>query len=84
MARVDCQGRGLFVCRDKRKLHVYDSYRPQQGSDISATAMDGSHVIRPKHQWQFDAKSGDCIKTGNNPLQRIESKLVKGRLLAFC
>ncbi len=37
----------------------------------------------PKHQWVFDVKSGDCIKKGNSPLKRIESKVVKGRLLAF-
>lgn len=82
--RVDCQGRGLFVYRDKRKFQVYDSRCPHQGADMPATAAQGSLVTCAKHQWQFDAKSGDCIKTGNSPLQRIESKLVKGRLLAFC
>lgn len=82
--RVNCQGRGLFVYRDKRKIQVYDSRCPHQGTDMPATAAQGSVVTCSKHQWQFDAKSGDCIKTGNSPLQRIESKLVKGRLLAFC
>ena len=81
--RTDCQGRGLFIYRDKKSYQVYDSHCPHQGTNIPELAVKGTTLTCPKHQWQFDAKSGDCIKKGNTPLKRIESKVVKGRLLAY-
>lgn len=81
--RTECDGRGLFIYRDKKTCRVFDSRCPHQGTDIQELALKGSTLTCPKHQWVFDAKSGDCIKTGNNPLKRIESKVVKGHLLAY-
>ena len=81
--RTECQGRGLFIYRDKKSYQVYDSHCPHQGTNIPELAVNGTTLTCPKHQWQFDAKSGDCIKKGNTPLKRIESKVVKGRLLAY-
>lgn len=81
--RTESQGRGLFIYRDKKSYQVYDSHCPHQGTNIPELAVNGTTLTCPKHQWQFDAKSGDCIKKGNTPLKRIESKVVKGRLLAY-
>ncbi len=81
--RTECQGRGLFVYRQGKSYQVYDSHCPHQGTDIPELAIQGTTLTCPKHGWQFDAHSGDCIKKGNTGLTRIESKAVKGRLLAF-
>lgn len=81
--RTECQGRGLFIYRDKKSYQVYDSHCPHQSTDITQLALKGTTLTCPKHEWQFDIKSGDCIKKGKTPLKRIESKVVKGRLLAF-
>lgn len=81
--RTECDGRGLFVYRENKTFQVYDSHCPHQSTDLPELALKGSTLTCPKHQWAFDVKSGDCIKKGNSPLQRIESKVVKGRLLAF-
>ena len=81
--RTECDGRGLFVYREKRKIQVYDSRCPHKDTDIPDLALKGNQLTCPKHQWEFDTKSGDCIKKGNTPLSRLESKVVKGRLLAF-
>jgi nitrite reductase/ring-hydroxylating ferredoxin subunit len=81
--RTACDGFGLFIYREKKKISVFDSRCPHQSTDIPELALQGSTLTCPKHQWEFDAKSGDCIKKGDSPLKRIESKVVKGRLLAF-
>ncbi|MDO9164877.1 MAG: Rieske 2Fe-2S domain-containing protein [Rhodoferax sp.] len=81
--RTECDGRGLFIYRDGKTFQVYDSRCPHQSTDIPELALKGSTLTCPKHQWEFDVKSGDCIKNGNSPLKRIESKVAKGRLLAF-
>jgi len=81
--RTECDGRGLFIYRDKKTCRVFDSRCPHQSTDIPELALKGSILTCPKHQWVFDAKSGDCIKKGDSPLTRIESKVVKGHLLAY-
>jgi len=80
--RVDCDGQGLFVYRDKKSYQVYDSRCPHEGTNIPQLALKGTVLTCPKHEWVFDVKSGDCIKTGSSPLKRFESKVVDGRLLA--
>lgn len=80
--RTVCDGMGLFIYREKRRIVVYDSRCPHQSTDIPELAIQGTQLTCPKHHWEFEAKSGDCIKKGNTPLKRIESKVVKGRLMA--
>ena len=81
--RTECDGFGLFIYREKKKISVFDSRCPHQSTNIPELALQGTTLTCPKHQWTFDAKSGDCIKNGDSPLKRIESKVVKGRLMAF-
>jgi nitrite reductase/ring-hydroxylating ferredoxin subunit/alkylhydroperoxidase/carboxymuconolactone decarboxylase family protein YurZ len=81
--RVDCDGRSLFVYRDAKGIRVYDSRCPHESTDIPQLALKGHTLTCPKHQWAFDVRSGECIKNGSSPLRRWESKVVKGRLLAF-
>lgn len=83
VTRTECDGHGLFVYRNKKSFQVFDSRCPHQSTDIPELALHGSTLTCPKHQWEFDATSGACIKKGNSPLKRFESKVAKGRLLAF-
>jgi nitrite reductase/ring-hydroxylating ferredoxin subunit len=82
VVRTECDGRGLFVYRDKESYQVYDSRCPHQTTDIPHLALKGTTLTCPKHEWVFDIKSGDCIKKGNSPLKRFESRVAEGRLLA--
>jgi nitrite reductase/ring-hydroxylating ferredoxin subunit/alkylhydroperoxidase/carboxymuconolactone decarboxylase family protein YurZ len=81
--RTECEGRGLFVHRNKKVFQVYDSRCPHQSTNIPDLALKGKTLTCPKHDWSFDVTSGACIKKGNSPLKQFESKVVKGRLLAF-
>ena len=81
--RVDCDDRGLFVYRDEAGIRVYDSRCPHQSTNIPHLALEGSTLTCPKHEWVFDVPSGACIKKGNSPLRRWDSKVTDGRLMAF-
>ena len=83
VTRTECDGHGLFVYRDQKSFQVFDSRCPHQSTDIPELALHGNTLTCPKHQWEFDATSGACIKKGNSPLKRFESKVAKSRLLAF-
>lgn len=82
VVRTECEGRGLFIHRNQSTYQVYDSRCPHQGTDMPELGLAGSTLTCPQHQWAFDLASGACIKTGNSPLKRFESKVVQGRLLA--
>ncbi len=51
--------------------------------DIPELALQAGALTCPKHQWAFDVASGACIKNGNTPLTRLDSKAANGRVLAF-
>jgi nitrite reductase/ring-hydroxylating ferredoxin subunit/alkylhydroperoxidase/carboxymuconolactone decarboxylase family protein YurZ len=93
--RVDCDSRGLFIYRDKRDggktVKVYDSLCPHKATNIPELALNqtgkkggkgtkGITLTCPKHEWQFDVQSGDCIKKGDTPLTRLDSKVEAGRV----
>ena len=82
VVRTKCDGRGLFVYRDQQSYNVFDSRCPHQSTDIPELALKDGTLTCPKHQWEFDAHSGACIKKGNSPLKRFESKLIEGRIHA--
>jgi nitrite reductase/ring-hydroxylating ferredoxin subunit/alkylhydroperoxidase/carboxymuconolactone decarboxylase family protein YurZ len=81
--RVDCDGRGLFVHRAADDdWRVYDSRCPHQTTNIPHLALQGHTLTCPKHEWQFDIRSGECIAKGVSGLKRWPSRIVDHRLQA--
>lgn len=80
--RIECDGRALFVARGASGVNVYDSLCPHQGTNIPELALDAGRLTCPKHGWVFDVASGECVKNGNAPLKRYETRLENGRVLA--
>ncbi|HHH39614.1 MAG TPA: carboxymuconolactone decarboxylase [Sedimenticola sp.] len=79
---LEVDGRHLFVYRTGDEIRVYDSRCPHQVTDIPHLALEGTTLTCPKHEWQFDIESGECIAKGSRPLRRFEHKTENGRLLA--
>jgi nitrite reductase/ring-hydroxylating ferredoxin subunit len=82
-ARVDADGRPLFVHRAATGFRVYDAHCPHQDTAIPADALKGTRLTCPKHGWEFDVEDGRCVKGGERPLRLLPSKLVEDSLLAF-
>ncbi len=80
-ARVDCDGRGLFVWRKGRTVKLYDSRCPHQATNIPDLALEGNRLTCPKHEWAFDIATGRCIAKGDQPLTSIPHKIAKGRVV---
>lgn len=86
--RVGCDGRGLFLYRQGNTVKVYDSLCPHMATNIPELALNpsgkkgakGITLTCPKHEWQFDLASGDCIKKGDTPLTRLDSKVEAGHV----
>jgi nitrite reductase/ring-hydroxylating ferredoxin subunit/alkylhydroperoxidase/carboxymuconolactone decarboxylase family protein YurZ len=81
--RFTADARSVFVYRSGRSYRVYDSRCPHQSTDINELAVKGKELTCPKHGWGFDVPSGDCIRKGNTPLTKLESRVSKGMLQAL-
>jgi nitrite reductase/ring-hydroxylating ferredoxin subunit len=79
----DCDGRSLFIYRSDTDLRVYDSRCPHQVTNIPHLALHGLRLTCPKHEWEFDVATGECVAKGNRPLRRFEHKVENGKLLAW-
>ncbi len=76
--------RGLFVHRQGATIRVFDSRCPHQQTDIPAQALAGSRLTCPKHQWQFDVATGECVAIGDCPLTLLPHRVEAGRLQVLC
>jgi nitrite reductase/ring-hydroxylating ferredoxin subunit/alkylhydroperoxidase/carboxymuconolactone decarboxylase family protein YurZ len=82
VARVDCDGRSVFVQRAGRSVKVYDSRCPHQNTDIPHLALQGSMLTCPKHGWMFDLRTGQGVQADTRPLTQWPAKVQAGRVLA--
>lgn len=81
--RLEVDGRGVFAYREARSYKVYDSRCPHQNTNITELALKGVTLTCPKHSWEFDVPSGNCIKKGNTPLTQLKSRVSGGMLQAL-
>lgn len=79
----DCDGRSVFIYRSGENYQVYDSRCPHQVTNIPNLALEGKRLTCPKHHWVFDVETGECVEKGSRPLNHFDSKVEKGRLLAY-
>jgi len=80
---LEVAGRHLFVSLTRDRIKVFDSRCPHQVTDIPHLALEGSKLTCPKHNWAFDAKTGECTQIGNRPLREFEHKIKDGQLFAY-
>ena len=81
--RVECSTRTVFVYREGETYMVYDSHCPHQVTNIPHLALQGQTLTCPKHQWQFDIRTGACIQKGKHPMKAFENRVENGRLMAW-
>ena len=80
--RIECDGRALFVHRTADEWRVFDSRCPHQTTDIPHLALQGHTLTCPKHEWQFDVRTGQCTAKGSTPLRRWHARVQAGRVQA--
>ena len=52
---------GSFLAREVRCKH--------QGADLGAGRLVGSRVTCPRHGWEYDLRTGECVNTSSLPLR---------------
>jgi nitrite reductase/ring-hydroxylating ferredoxin subunit/alkylhydroperoxidase/carboxymuconolactone decarboxylase family protein YurZ len=80
VTRLSAHGREMFVFCDG-SIRVYDSRCPHQATNIPEQAADGDRLTCPRHGWQFNLATGQCVAGGDRPLRTLEHRVEGGRLL---
>jgi nitrite reductase/ring-hydroxylating ferredoxin subunit/alkylhydroperoxidase/carboxymuconolactone decarboxylase family protein YurZ len=82
-ARVQCDGKALFVHATGQEIKVFDALCPHKGTEIPASGQTETELRCPGHGWVFDSRNGRCLKGGGTPLTQMPSKVEDGDLYAF-
>ena len=83
VTRLACDGREVFIRAAGADIAVYDSRCPHQVTNIPELAVNGDVLTCPRHHWQFDLKSGECIAVGDRPLTKLPHKIEGGRIWVY-
>jgi nitrite reductase/ring-hydroxylating ferredoxin subunit/alkylhydroperoxidase/carboxymuconolactone decarboxylase family protein YurZ len=85
------EGRPVFVDNVKCAAFVrrepdgtvtaFEARCPHQGTALTDDALEDERIVCPRHQWAFDAATGECVDHGDRPLNRLECRVVDGRVL---
>lgn len=81
--RYNFAQRACFVNKQGETIRVFDSRCPHQVTNIPMLSLNDTTLTCPKHEWQFDIESGECIAKGNRPLNELEFKIENETLYVF-
>ena len=57
------------------QFHALDGVCPHQGGPLGKGELQGKIVTCPWHGWQFDLKSGDCLSSPGESVDRYEVRI---------
>ena len=69
---MEVAGQGVYVSIKDGNIRVYQARCPHQGTALKADDMEGMQIQCPRHQWQFDLLTGNCISGGDEGLSELE------------
>jgi len=75
--------RNVFIYRENNSFKVFDSHCPHRSEDIKLEALDQFTLTCPRHKWEFDIRTGQCLKNGSHPLRSFTCKVENNTLYAF-
>ena len=78
----EIEGRALIIYRTGEDTIVYDNQCPHQATRIPLTQLVDRILTCPRHHWKFDITTGQCIETGNRPLNRFACRIENNVLYA--
>jgi nitrite reductase/ring-hydroxylating ferredoxin subunit/alkylhydroperoxidase/carboxymuconolactone decarboxylase family protein YurZ len=78
---AEIDGRALFISADDGQVNVFDAHCPHQDTNLVYSKRVDMRVECAMHGWQFDLKTGNCIRFGNKGLKKYEHKFDEERLM---
>lgn len=73
-------GRFILNRNEDGGLMLYSAVCPHQGGRVKVA--DECTFRCPTHRWEFDARTGECVRRGDEPLTAYDIRVVDGELFA--
>lgn len=73
-------GRSYLIQLTGDKVRVFRYICGHQGADLTSSKVEGNVVTCPKHGWQYNVETGECVQPGGEPLKEIECEVVEGEV----
>jgi len=80
---VESDGLRAFVHRTEAEFLVYEARCPHRGTALPASALAGTRLTCPGHDWVYDTTDGRCVAGGEQALRRLPNRVVAGELQAY-
>lgn len=68
MAEYNVDGQSVLVCRAGDAVHAVSAICPHRGAQLGQGTLNGTSVVCPWHEWEFDVETG-CGLT--NPVSAL-------------
>lgn len=56
-------------------FHAIEASCKHQGADLTKGTIKGNIAICPRHQWEYDLETGECLNHDSLPLKRYGVKV---------
>ncbi|MBD3419260.1 MAG: Rieske 2Fe-2S domain-containing protein [Chitinivibrionales bacterium] len=64
-----------IIKRDDGSFYAMDVGCKHQNADITKGTIEGNVATCPRHQWQYDLETGECLNHDSLPLKRFPLKI---------
>ena len=77
---VEANGKCLAVFHVDGAFHVTDNMCPHRGGPLGEGDLDGETVICPWHGWEFNVKTGHCVKNPSGNIKSYQTAVEEGEI----
>ncbi len=74
MAEFSIDGKCVLVCRAGDAIFATSGICPHRGAQLSQGTLNGTSVVCPWHEWEFDVETGFGL---TNPVSALTSYVVR-------
>ena len=70
MKVVSLMGKRVAIRQEGEDLYAIEVSCKHQGADLTTGKIEGQLVTCPRHGWQYDLSTGECLNQNSPPLRR--------------
>jgi len=70
-----------IIKRDNGTFFGIEASCKHQGADLLADYRGGRVAVCPRHKWEYDLESGECLNHDSLPLRKYEVRVEGGNVL---
>ncbi len=64
-----------IIRRENGSFFAVEASCKHQGADLLTEYRGGKRAVCPRHKWEYDLESGQCLNHDSPPLKRYELKI---------